>query len=403
MDTELFNGLDSLIFNQPDSIDVSTFTDKDSKTKDLPENTEELVDNFEDKKDSKSKGKNKTEDNSIDPSDFFKKAKEDAEEELKDTTPEDKSDDKEDSSENVVKNWAEYFKENSLLMEDDLKSFDGSMDSLVSAFQEREKRVGLEMVEDYKSQLPDELKFLADNWEEGVPLKELIDIRSNKIKYSLIKEDVLEESVDTQKAVYKEYLRKTTKMSDTKIDKEVERLVDLDELKDEAKDVLKELKKFEDEAEDTLRKETKKEQELRKVENAKTIKAYEKTVSDTKEVVPGLKLDEKLQKDILNKIINPIGIDGNGNPVSYIASVRNEDPYKFDMAITYLATLTTDKEGKAFSDWSKIVKVGETKAIKSLEDKLTNTAPKSVKDGIKTTGKQSLLDLLEKNKGIFGK
>jgi hypothetical protein len=174
-------------------------------------------------------------------------------------------------------------------------------------------------------------------------------------------------------------------------------------LYEESKESLAELKKFEAEAEETLKRETKKQREIRMAEQAKEIQTYEKVVNSTKEVIPGLKLDEKLQKDLLNKIIHPVGINGYGEPVSYISTVRELDPYKFDLAVTYLASMTTNKEGKPFEDWSKIVKAGETKAVKSLENALNTPAPKTSKDGIKTAGKQSLIDLLAKNQGIFKK
>lgn len=399
MANELFGGLDSMIFDQPESIDVTSFNTKVDETKTDITKKEDVLDSS---KEEKSKGKVESKkDNTIDPNEFFNKVKDDeSDDSITDETLESKEEDK---PKEILSTWAEYFKKENLLVEDDLKEFDGSMESLITAFQVRENRVGLEMVDDYKSQLPPEIKFLADNWEEGVPLNKLIDIRSNQLKYSLITEDKLEESIDTQKTVYTEYLKKTTKYSDSKIEKEVNRLIDLDELKDEAKESLSELKKFEAEAEETLRKETKKEQLARKEENAKTIKQYEKIVTSTKEIIPGIKLAEKDQVDILNKIINPIGIDGNGNPVSYIANLRNTDPFSFDTAITYLATITKDKEGIPFKDWSKVLKAGETKATKQLESSINTPAPKSTRDGIKTTGKQSLLDLLEKNKGIFGK
>lgn len=405
MPNELFNGLDNIIFDQPETLNVEDF----NKTVEDPKDLEETEKNKTPENKSKSIPDNKSEKDKglIDPNDFFNKIKEteeeikngknkkeDLEEEDKTETPKSENSDPKE----LYTTWADYFKENNLLVEDDLKEFDGSIEGLVTAFQARENRVGLEMVDDYKNQVPPLIKHLMDNWEEGVPLNELVNIKSNQIRYSAITDDKLEESVDTQKSVYAEYLRKTTKYSETKIEKEITRLTDLDELKVEAIDSLKELKKFEAEAEETLRKETKKEQEARKIENANIVKQYQKVVSETKEIIPGLKLDEKIQKDVLSKITNPIGIDGNGNPVSYINNIRNEDPYKFDTAITYLATLT-----KGFTDWSKVIKTVATGTVKDLENKLNTSAPKSTKDGIKTNSNKSLLELLEKNKGIFNK
>lgn len=396
----LFEGLDSIVFEQPATIDIADFNKNEPKADD------KIVTGVtNDKKDDKSdKTDDKTDGNLINVDDFFNRLKDST------TTTDDKSDDKvedktddhtDDESvkpEDVLKQWSDYFKENTLLADSDLEGFDGSMDTLTEAFKKREYRVGVEMVEDYKSQLPLELKVLADNWEEGVPLNELIDIRSNKIKYSTITDEKLEESLDTQKSVYKDYLKQTTKYSDAKIDKEITRLIDLDELKDEAKDVLKELKKIQVDAEENLKKETKRQRDVRLAENQKTIKEYEKYIKSAKEIVPGLKLDEKEQAKVLNNIINPVGLDPYGNPVSYIANLRNEDPYRFDTAVTYLAEVT-----KGFTDWSKIVKVGETKAVKGLENILNTAPPKNTKDNIKTEKKQSLMELLEKNKSIFNR
>lgn len=303
-------------------------------------------------------------------------------EETPEETPQDQTE--------VLKHWANHFKESSILADDDLEGFDGTIESLTSAFEKREVRVGMEMVEDYKSQLPSIIKYLAENWEEGVPLNDLINIKSNQIKYANVTEEKLEESVDTQKAIATEYLKRTTKFSDSKIEKEVNRLLDLDELKDEAKEALVELKKIELEAEDTIRKETKKEQERRKEENYKLIQTYEKTSREIKEIIPGIKLTEKEQKGIFEKTINPVGIDGNGNQVSYIQSLRNEDPIGFDLKLNYLLDIT-----KNLKDFSKITNTITTRATKNISEILNTPLPSGKKDNISTTGKKTMLELLE--------
>lgn len=392
---ELFAGLDSLIFDQTTLLDVDDFNKKVIEPENKVDSTKET------KGEEKVGNKSTKEEDLIDPNEFFNRTKEAKEETTNEVEVDEEEDNKETKPEEVLNQWSDYFKENTILSENDLEDFDGTIEALTKAFEKREIRTGLEMVDDYKAQLPAELKFLADNWEEGVPLNELIDIRSNKIKYSLITEDKLEESVDTQKATHKDYLKRTTRFSEAKIDKEIQRLIDLDELKDESKESLKELKVMDDQAEELLKKETKKQREARVEENAKQIKAYEKYVNSTKEVIPGLKLEKKDQESILKKIIDPVGIDVYGNPVSYLVNVRNADPQKFDTAVTYLASITTDKEGVPFNDWSKIIKTGETKATKNLENILNTKPPKTTKDNIKTDKKDSLLDTLARNANMF--
>lgn len=386
MSKDTFNGLDNLILDQPDFIDLDVEKVEEPDADKLAEAEKEKLELANKTKELAAKGK--TEKDLLEVSTDDDETEEDktkAAKELKD-----KEENKNSATqEELLKGWGDYFKENTILSEEDLEGFDGTAEGLTSAFQKREVRVGLEMVDDYKAQLPDVLKFLADNWEDGVPLTELLNIKSNQIRYSNITDEKIEESVDTQKAVYAEYLRKTTKYSETKIEKELARLVDLDDLKTEAKDALVDLKKQEQEAEDTIRRETKKEQLARTEENKKQIQTYEKLAKTTKEVIPGILLDDKIKADVLKKVITPIGIDGNGNPVSYIQSIRNEDPYSFDIKLNYLMVMT-----KGLTDFSKILTVGKTAATKDLSKLLETPAPKDKKDTIDTNGKKSVLDYL---------
>lgn len=384
MSKDAFNGLDALILDQPEFIDLNAGDDlKDdeaTKAASLAEDEEKRI--------AAEKAGKKSKDNLID-----------VEENEDDNTDEDelelarKAKEAEVANETQaeqLKGWGEYFKDNTILSEDDLEGFDGTAEGLQAAFQKREVRVGLEMVDDYKAQLPDMLKFLAENWEEGVPLTELLNIKSNQIKYSNVSDEKLDESVDTQKTIYAEYLRKTTKFSETKIEKEIAKLIDLDELKDESKEGLKELKKFEAVAEDTLKKETKRAREERLEENKKTIKLYEKFAKETKEVVPGIKIDDKLQEKVLKNVINPVFIDGYGQPVSYIQTVRDKDPIGFDYRLNYLIEIT-----KGLTDFSKITTASKTAATKDLSKLLETPAPKDKKDGIDTKGKKTIMDYLK--------
>lgn len=387
-----FEHLDDLILgNQPLEIDLneaSAPSDVDAKSKESetslvedtkknPEKEDNTIDLDEldliEEKEEKSKDKTSKKEEVVEPE---TESKEEIKEEV--------------NPEEALKHWSDYFKESSILNDEDLDGFDGSIESLTKAFEKREVRVGLEMVEDYKSQLPKELKYLAENWEEGVPLTDLINIKSNQIKYSAITDDKLDESVETQKMIYTDYLKKTTKFSQSKIEKEVNRLLDLTELKDNAKEALGELKKIEADAEETLRKETKKEQERRKEEDYKIIKSYEKTSKELKEVIPGVKISEKEQKEVFNKVINPVAIDGNGNPVSYIQYVRNEQGPAFDLKLNYLLHIT-----KELTDFSKITNTITTKATKDLSKLIGTPAPKGAKDGISTSEKKGLLDYLK--------
>ncbi len=380
-----FEGLDKILLDQPDFID---FDETEEKETDVEDKTSLESDDDNKDKNKSSKKKEIVEDNTIEIEEEEIDAKEKEDKSLVENKDKTSNTDT-PTQEDLLKGWADYFKENTLLEDSDLQEFDGSAEGLTEAFKKREIRVGLEMVDDYKSQLPEMLKYLADNWEEGVPLNELLNIKSNQIRYGNLTDEKLKDSIDTQKAVYTEYLKKTTKYSTSKIEKEVSRLLDADELETESKEALKDLKTFEAEAEETIRRETKKEQEKRKEENSALIKKYEKLAKETNEIIPGLKLDEKAKTEMLKRTITPIGIDGNGNPVTYIQSIRNEDPHRFDLALNYFVELT-----KGLTDFSKITTSVTTKATKDLSKLIGTNAPKGNKDNIDTAGKKGILDYL---------
>ena len=149
-----------------------------------------------------------------------------------------------DTSSSPLIPYAKYLKEEGILPNFDLEKFDGSIDSLRDGmFNEI-----LSGVEQYKATLPEPVKALLNNYEEGVPLETLLKIDAEKAKYTSITQEQLE-SEDVQKSLIREYLTKTTKFSKEKIEKEISRLADLQELEDEAKGVLPELIAIQQEAE----------------------------------------------------------------------------------------------------------------------------------------------------------
>ncbi len=152
-----------------------------------------------------------------------------------------------EDTENVqaLKEFAKALKQENVLENIDLRSFDGTMEGLTKAIENEAYVKANTMVDEYKETLPPIIKYLADNYEDGVPLDQLINIKSNEIRYSSIDTDKLSEDVSLQKEVYKQFLKETTNFSDTKIAKELTRLEETGEIANEASEALPELIKFE--------------------------------------------------------------------------------------------------------------------------------------------------------------
>jgi len=271
-------------------------------------------------------------------------------------------------------------KEGVINQEIKLDEFDGTVEGLKAIFEEEKFHGAKQMVEEYKNSLPPIIKYLADNYEDGVPLEELINIKSAEIKYSSIDTEKLKEDTNLQKTVYSEYLKKTTNFSQAKIDKEIARLEDLEELGKEVEEVLPELVNFEKQREIKLKEETKKQQEETQKRNQETLASIKKTAESfkDKEIVPGIKLTTKDVESLYKSLTTPVGRDENGAPISEIQKLRAEDPIGFEIRLNHIAKLT-----KGFTDFSTIMKKATTVATQKVAETVNKTPVyKAGKDGI---------------------
>jgi hypothetical protein len=305
-----------------------------------------------------------------------------------DTTNETSNEESEESE--IYKVFANTLKDEGVLSESTLEEFDGTIEGLMSAMG---KEIELE-VTNYKESLPDVIKDLIDNYEEGVPLDRLIESKSRQIEYSNITEDSLEDNLDLQKQILKNNLL-SKGIKEVKADKMIRTFEDTGDLFDEAKDALSELKEQTAEYEQQLKEQTKKHQEETKKRNAEIISGIEKTIDSTTEIVPGIKLTAKERKELFSMMTKPVGTDERGNPINKVMQVRSQDPVKFDMILNEMLRLGAF-EGK----WDKIVKTAKTEATKQLANVIQSSGNKFTagKDKISTGGKNPLLDSLRKNK-----
>lgn len=263
-----------------------------------------------------------------------------------------------------VDNTGELFKafgstlvEKGVFSEELFKDFDGTIDGLVSAV-DKEIMYG---VESYKESLPPVLKDLIDNYEEGVPLEDLIATKSREIAYNNITEDKLEEDTNLQKEIVRQYLE-STGLKENKIKKLIETYEDTDELFNEAKDALGEIKDILKKEEEYIKREQEKERKIAEQRTKELLNTVETTINKTEEIVPGIKLNDKIRKEIYSSMTQPTGRDTEGNPINKVMEIRAKDPIKFEMTLHYLASLGVF-EGK----WDKIISTAKTSSVKELE------------------------------------
>lgn len=287
--------------------------------------------------------------------------------------------------------YAQLLVDEGVLPNLDVKSFDGTTEGLKEAMVNEI----MTAVDSYKDSLPERVKNLINNYEEGIPFEKLLELDRIETDVAKISDEALEEDASLQKKLVSEYLKRTTRFSDVKIAKQVDNYEDSGELEDEAKSALGELK--------TLVK-TEKEKELKEVEKQKIeseaqrkneLVALENKVKTTNEIIPGLKLNDKVRQNVFTSMTTPVGYDQSGRPVNKIVAARMENPVEFEIKLHYLFEVT-----KGFTDFSKLAEKGKKDASKQFEEAVEEMGTQNFEVGEtrKPLGKKStdFLKSLEK-------
>jgi len=243
-----------------------------------------------------------------------------------------------------------------------LEEFDGTPQGLIKAIQQ-EIEYNTNM---YKESLDPRVKWLQDNIDEGVAFEDLLAIDKQRMSLNFITEDTLSTDENVQKQIVKEYLKETTKFSDSLIDKQIERLEITGELADEAKGYFEELKQINAAKEQQAVEQAKVRQQEFRQQQEKILNDFKETLEKTEEIIPGIKLNRNIKDQIFKTLTTPVTQDPNtGAPLNAIAKARLEDPINFEKNLAYVWLAT-----KGFKDFSTLNSAGKKTAMKEFESAL---------------------------------
>ncbi len=243
-----------------------------------------------------------------------------------------------------------------------LEEFDGTPQGLIKAIQQ-EIEYNTNM---YKESLDPRVKWLQDNIDEGVAFEDLLAIDKQRTSLNFITEDTLSTDENVQKQIVKEYLKETTKFSDSLIDKQIERLEITGELTDEAKGYFEELKQINAAKEQQAVEQAKVRQQEFRQQQEKILNDFKETLEKTEEIIPGIKLNRNIKDQIFKTLTTPVTQDPNtGAPLNAIAKARLEDPINFEKNLAYVWLAT-----KGFKDFSTLNSAGKKTAMKEFESAL---------------------------------
>lgn len=298
--------------------------------------------------------------------------------------------DKPQTGSNVYKTLSELLKEEGIV-EDTFED----KEALFTYF----KTVADNNVQEWKDSLPPEIADLINNYEEGVPFDELLQIKSNQIRLDSITEESLEDNIDLQKNLVKNFYQGKG-FTEAKIEKMVSKALELDELEDEAKEALTELKEIEGKKLES----TKLAQKQRELENQKayteSINRLNTTINEVKEIIPGVKIDDKTKKELFNMITKPAETR-EGQAISQVMLLREKNPLDFELKLNYYAKLGLFDENPKFD---VIMKKSETKVLGKLERQLEEDLKSRInKSNASSKSADDNTDIMDALKTVFKK
>ena len=249
-------------------------------------------------------------------------------------------------------------------------------------------------IEEYKKSLSPEEQARAEAQELGVDPNELQVIQNDIQILSNISDEQLEDA-DTRAKILKYYYQTTTKFSDSRIEKEIKRLEDLEEAEDEVKNAIPELIKTREADLEGIKTKAKEYQNSLIQKEQERVDKYKTYISDIKEIIPGVKVNKPTLDKIQDAILKPVK-EENGRKLNAIWAKREADPIKFDSVLAYLML-----EGVFDGKWSGVTSKAKTKAFEELESSLRTS--KSTGDISGGNLNKNARSAVEEMKALLGK
>lgn len=258
-----------------------------------------------------------------------------------------------DEESSVVQAVAEWAKAKGIF-DYEADQFEDSEDWLENKLLEKSKSYA----DEWKESLPPIIKEVINNYEEGVPLDELIYSKSREMEYNSVDEEDLGKSDGLQKKLVADWLY-TQDFSDEEIESKIKKYEDALILEDEAKTALKKLKAYEAKYQEQLKYDTERKKLAAQEQYNQTLKQIETDIMSSEEIIPGIQLSKEEKKKV------------------YEAYTKQDSSRKTQL----MKALESDPQA-----WYKITQfmVLMNGNLKDVEKKLTTKATKKVKETVNT-------------------
>ena len=175
---------------------------------------------------------------------------------------------------------------------------------------------------------------------------------------------------------------------------------DLDELEEEAKEALAELKEVEYKRLESAQLETKRKALENQKAYVESVNKLNNTINEVKEIIPGVKIDDKTKKELFNMITKPAETR-DGVSYSEIMLLREKNPLDFELKLNYYAKMGLFDENPKFD---VIMKKSETKVLNKLERQLEEDLKSRInKSNASSRSSEDNTDIFDALKTVYKK
>lgn len=195
--------------------------------------------------------------------------------------------------------------------------------------------------------------------DSGVDMGQYAKVSKQAREYDKYSVENVRNDVDLQKEVVREDLR-LKGMDRDEIEDLIESLEDTNKLSKKAESAVAKLGKFKEAQLQRLQEEAAKSDREREEATKKQLESYQKFVEDSKEIIPGVKLNKQKKDKLFDMIVKP-SETYNGQPVNALTAKMLKDPVKFNYTLAALIDA-----GVFDGKWDNLIKVGKSKAIEDL-------------------------------------
>lgn len=262
---------------------------------------------------------------------------------------------------------AKFFAEEGWISEFDESKFDGSLESIRDMMNQSLNKKFDEGISEYKGTLEPLTQRIQNALEAGIPEETVVNHFKDVKSFQKIDKTKLTENESQLKALYSMYYKATTKFSDEKISKLIDKKIELQDF-DDSEEVYDEYNKYLMDHERNMIAAAEQEELRQEEEKKNTIQNIYKTIDESKELM-GVKVTPVLREQIKKEFQTIRTKDG--QEVRPIVATRMKNPLEFDVAISIihsLGLLNIDEKGKWNPDLSKLNNNLKSKVTKELEE-----------------------------------